>query len=201
MVATHAAYESSKLDSLRRPALAPLNALCTALATTLRRSRNADIAAIAGGYLEHHGRDAGAVVGATTYVRASPMGPVPDVTAALELALAGVGTETWAGLVPPAVAAEMAEMARGGRVTQKRRKESPETAHAYPDASSGPPTSSRSSLARPNPPARPPPEMTRRRHPGAGRRARDDSRGIRRRRARARPERVGFDPSRRASAV
>ena len=110
MVATHAAYESSKLDSLRRPALAPLNALCTSLATTLRRSRNADIAAIAGGYLEHHGRDAGAVVGATTYVRASPMGPVPDVTAALELALGGVGTETWAGLVPPAVAAEMAEM-------------------------------------------------------------------------------------------
>ena len=110
MVATHAAYESSKLDSLRRPALAPLNALCTALATTLRRSRNADIAAIAGGYLEHHGRDAGAVVGATTYVRASPMGPVPDVTAALELALGGVGSDTWAGLVPPAVAAEMAEM-------------------------------------------------------------------------------------------
>ena len=54
MVAAHAAYESSKLDSLRRPALAPLNALCTALATTLRRSRNADVAAIAGGYLEHH---------------------------------------------------------------------------------------------------------------------------------------------------
>ena len=113
MVAAHAAYESSKLDSLRRPALAPLNALCTALATTLRRSRNADVAAIAGGYLEHHGRDAGAVVGATTYVRASPMGPVPDVTAALELALTGHGAETWAGLVPPAVAAEMAERDAG----------------------------------------------------------------------------------------
>ena len=114
MVAAHAAYESSKLDSLRRPALAPLNALCTSLATTLRRSRNADIAAIAAGYLEHHGRDAGAVAGATTYVRASPMGPVPDVTAALELALTGARTETWAGLVPPAVAAEMTAMASRG---------------------------------------------------------------------------------------
>ena len=113
MVATHAAYESSKLDSLRRPALAPLNALCTALATTLRRSAPS----------RGHRGDRGRLPRAPR-----PRPParwwarrrtsehrrwdrVPDVTAALELALGGVGSETWAGLVPPpAVAAEMAEM-------------------------------------------------------------------------------------------
>ena len=112
MVATHAAYESSKLDSLRRPALAPLNAMCATLAATLRGSRNADISAIASCHLEHHGRDAGAVVGAVAYVRDSPMGAgtAPDVTAALELALGGERQDAWAGLVPPVVAATMANM-------------------------------------------------------------------------------------------
>ena len=202
MVAAHAAYESSKLDSLRRPALAPLNALCTALATTLRRSRNADVAAIAGGYLEHHGRDAGAVVGTATYVS------VADGTRAGRDRRAGArpgtghGADTWAGLVPPAVAAEMAERDAGRDafadpsegVTGNGPRVSgcvswaanvvafvARAAESSVAAAAGDDETADSQLA--------------------GRRARDDARGVRRRRARARAERVGFDPSRRASAV
>ena len=67
--ATHATYEASKLDALRRPTLSRLGRLCVALATACRGTgtdsgRRANVAATAAGYLDRHARDGGGVFAA-----------------------------------------------------------------------------------------------------------------------------------------
>ena len=67
--ATHATYEASKLDALRRPTLSRLGRLCVALATACcgtgtDSGRRANVAATAAGYLDRHARDGGGVFAA-----------------------------------------------------------------------------------------------------------------------------------------